>query len=275
MHKYIIDKLLLMAHFTRNSGSLKNGRVAQIDRTGGSNRTRLLRNKDIEIKSLYNIAYEYKKMNDFENTLIYIDKFFSICSINDNYNVYLRACILKGNCYNEIGKLDEAMGIYNDTLNLINDSENPLNCFLYDNLAEVYYKKGDVDMALAYYSKTQQFREKYDKEKLQKTLIDKAALCVKEKMYDEAQKLLKDGITLAIQHKDNEYMMRGYELLEEIYTENEDKEKLEEIYKKMLSLLNYINKAEAMKIYMKLSMLEGTNDNIDKGREYLVKAIKL
>jgi len=63
--------------------------------------------------------------------------------------------------------------------------------------------------------------------------------------------------------------------LEDIYIKLNDKNKLEEVYLKLLEILKDIDLVKALGIYIKLSLLYMDMDEYDKSKEILLEAKNL
>ncbi len=95
---------------------------------------------------------------------------------------------------------------------------------------------------------------------------------VKENSYDKAIELLYEGIALSEKYSDAEFLIRGYSILEDIYIELNDNNKLEEIYLILVEILEDIDLNKVLGIYIKLSLLYMDMGKHDKSKEILHKA---
>lgn len=220
--------------------------------------------------SIYNIAQCYKKLSKFDEAITYIDTYMANWSETEKLHAFIHIKSLKANCLCEKGNPDEAIIIYMDFIEKVEDIMTPLGGYLYNNLGIFYLDKGDLVKSLEFFSKSQEIRMKVDKPNLSHTIISKAEVYIKQKMYDEAIMLIRLGIDMAQQYNDNEYLLKSYYFLADIYTLCEDYKNAEENYLSIVDILkNKKNKMSLLKVYLKLSELSFKINNMDKGYEYL------
>lgn len=229
----------------------------------------------IERFSLYNLARATDASGNYDKALNYIDRFLNLFDVNEYPKEYLMGGIVKGTCYLNNKEYRKAINIYSELLNHISDESYSLLGFIYNNLGKSYFGMGVLQKAKDYFEKSEQFRELHDRPTLHRTLIDKVRVFLEqEREYDKAIELLNKAISLALQYKDNEYMLKGYKLLEKVYAILKDNEHLEEVYIKMLEQLDAeYNEVEILKVRMKLSVLNYDSGRNDKGRELLTSVI--
>lgn len=233
-----------------------------------------LNHKSLQCHSLYNLAKDYNRLKDYDKSLMYIEKLFDLCDENSNFTDYIKGSILRGNCYINKGQYKEAINQYNSVLNLFFDTSDPLIGFIYNNLGQAYLKLNNISSAQKFFNKSKSFRELYDNANLYRTIIDLSMLYIKIKDYTKALDLLNTGLYMATENKDDEYTLNAYNQLEKVYTLLNNAEKLEEIYIKMLDLLDVkSNHLEILKIHIKLSLLNFDKGRSDLGKDYLVNAI--
>jgi len=203
----------------------------------------------------YNLALIYKKLNDFDNAILYLDRYMDFWTPNDNYHEYLDAVILKANCY--MGKNDyvTSIKIYEDLLAKFDANCEKSLGYVYNNLGLCYFNIDKTEIALDYFDKSIAIRRSLNKDKLPRTLIDKSRVYIKEKLYNEAIAHLNEGIKLAEEYCDNEYILEGYLMLEQIYIELNDYDMLVKIYFKMLEKRNDMDSCKLFDVFRKLSKL--------------------
>lgn len=229
----------------------------------------------IERYSLYNLAKMFNRVSNNNKALIYADKFLNLIDVNEYPVEYIIGSMAKGVCYSDMKEYRKAVDIYLELLNHINKDSYSMLGFIYNNLGQSYFGMGVYQKAKEYFEKSEEFRGKHDKSTLHRTLIDKVRVFIaQERDYDKAIELLNKGISLAIQLKDNEYMLKGYKLLENIYNQLKDYEHLEEVYNKMLDQLDVeYNEVEILKVRMKLSVLNFDAGKGKEARELLVSGV--
>lgn len=226
-------------------------------------------------KCIFNIALTYKKINEYDNSLLYIDKFLNMINPKEQINQYIDAIVIKCNCYVNKGDFKTSIDIYNSTINYFDNIPNISLGYIYTNLGENYLNLNDLDQSLTYFDKAIQIRTLYDGSTLSHSLIDKAQVLIKQSLYKESVYLIKEGILLAEKYDDIECIIKSYELLEDIYIKLNDKDNLEEIYFLLIENLKGVNSLKLLGIYIKLSIFYTENNNIDKSKEFLYEAEKL
>lgn len=237
-----------------------------------------LDNNDAYIRkiAMYNIAFAYRALKNYDEAIYFLNKYIDLSSPNESFEDYARGIILKGTCYIDQGEYNKAIKLYSDIVDLFTD---PYDCYLgylYNNLGEIYQDMGNLRKALECFDKAHKIREKSDRPNLSHTYIGKAEVFICKKSYDEAEKLVYQGIELAKEYKDNEYLFKGYDKLEAIYMETGDKEKLKNIYNTMLKALDYDKNRElALKVLIKLSVFNIDNGFLCEVRNNLAEASKI
>jgi len=227
------------------------------------------------IHCMFNISIIYKKLGEYDNSLLYIDKLLNILTPKDNISNYIDTIIVKCKCYAAMGDFKISIDTYNSTLNTFNNIPSVSLGYIYNNLGDTYSKLGELEYALLYFDKAISIRTVFDKSILSHSLIDKSTVFIKQKFYNNAVSLLNEGISLSKKHSDIEYILKGYYLLEDIYIESNNKGKLEEIYLLLIETLRGVNPIKLLGIYIKLSIFYMENNNVDKSKEFLYEAEKI
>jgi len=142
----------------------------------------------------YDAEMYYMKKN-YQQAIQLYDKYFNS---NPNFKknwlnwnpIYERALTAKGNAYFKLGKYEEAIRVYNQSLNFANviTANNDANYF---NSGFAQFKLGNYQQALAFF-------DKYDDKKfgIQETLILKADIFSSQAQYDTALYLIKKCLEL-------------------------------------------------------------------------------
>lgn len=220
--------------------------------------------------SLYNIAWCNYNLNSIDDSLNFINKYLELCSVENSFDEYIRAIILKASCLVERGDNQAAVALYSDAVKLFKDIYDPLLGYIYTNLGKICTILEMTKQALEYFEKAQHLREKSDMERVSHTLIYKANLFIKMNDYTEATLQAVQAIAFAKSFKDNQYLLKGYEILEKVYTHLNNHEKLKQVYTDMLTILNESNdKTLMVRIHAKLAIIDIENNNISNSLIHL------
>ncbi|MEG0308103.1 MAG: helix-turn-helix domain-containing protein [Clostridium sp.] len=223
---------------------------------------------------IFNIAITYKKMGEFDNSLLYINKLLSILNADDNLDIYIDMMILEANCYISKNEYTAAIKIYNHTINAYGSKLGTSLGYIYNNLGLIYTDINEIDNALDYFNKAISIKKDMDQATLSHPIIYKSKVYLKCNYQNQAIELLEQGISLAKSCFDREYMLLGYTMLEEIYRGLNNYEKLENIYLNLIDILKDTDSNELIDIYIKLSVLYLDNCKYEKCKEFLIKAQK-
>ncbi|WP_346936932.1 hypothetical protein [Clostridium sp.] len=222
------------------------------------------KDKDNYYNCTYNIALTYKKLNDFDNSILYIDKFLDDIDINNDLTRYVQGIILKANCYLSKNSNFQAITLYKELLYTFGDKLGIYKGYIYNNLALAYSYENNNDDALKYFNKAIDFKSSNDKDSLDSALIYMAKLYMKIGFNKEAISKIKDGLKLAKEYSHSENSLLGYSLLEQIYMELNDIEELRTLYSEMLENFKDVDPSITMEIYSKLSNLLPDNIGYNK-----------
>lgn len=233
-------------------------------------------NKNGDIKTqketTYNIAVCYKRMGKYDMAIDYIDKYMLMLNKKDEYKLCINSKMLRASCLKEKCDWKGAVKIYIELLDKTKDQSCSNAGHIYNNLAVLYLEISDLKKALENFKKAEQIRKDNDSPQLCRTCIDMSRLYIKQQNYDEALKLLTNGINEAENYNDNEYILKGYNLLADVYSSLNEYEKLEETYTLILEILKKNNlKKDIFKIYLKMSLMYIENSNFEKSRQVQLK----
>ncbi|WP_346940278.1 helix-turn-helix domain-containing protein [uncultured Clostridium sp.] len=221
---------------------------------------------------LYNIALSYKKLDEYDNALIYIDELLNLCNVNHNFDMYISTIILKCNCYLNKKDYSLALTIYFDILDNFSENIGIYLGMIYNNIGLIYCELDEIDKSIDYFSRAINFKKVHDIERVNRSIIDMSSVYVKENSYDKAIELLYEGIALSEKYSDAEFLIRGYCILKDIYIKLNDKNKLEEIYLILVEILKDVDLIKLLGIYIKLSLLYMEMGCFDKSKEILCEA---
>lgn len=203
----------------------------------------------------FNIALTYKKLKDFDNCIFYTDKLLNSINASENFTMYIECIILKANCYIEKNCTSKAILLYEELLHDFKDKLGNNLGFVYNNLGLAYLDENNLECSLSFFEKAINFRSINDKPRLSRTLIDISNVFIKKGSYNDAILSLSHGLKLSKEYSNKEHLLLGYELLEKIYKELNDIDKLKRLYIEMLDTLKNIDPIVTMEIYTKLSKL--------------------
>lgn len=188
-------------------------------------------------KAIYNLALCNKKLLNYQEALNLIDIVIADCDKDKNLYQYIHANTFKANCYEEMEKLDEGIIIYQNIISLIDADKSEILGYLYNNLAGMLLKKNNYAEALSCYNKSQFIRNKVDRKNLSHTLIEKSAIYVAKGLYNEAIMIIELGIEEAKNQNDYEYILKGYEALQQIYEKLEMQDECKAVLKELIGML--------------------------------------
>lgn len=239
--------------------------------------SKIYENGQVLKTSTYNIALCYKKLEDIDMALDYIDKCLSICNEDSDFIEYIYTNILKANCYELKENIDGALSIYNYLITKFLDNQDALLGIVYNNLGLLYLKRDDYVRSLEYFNDAQKIRMQKDKLNLSHTIIEKSTVFIKQGFYNEAITLIELGLEMANNNNDIEYLLKGKYLLVEIYEAIKDQSRLEKTYLSILNLLENTkeNHNETLKVYNSLSIFYLKQNDLDKANHYLLMSQKI
>jgi tetratricopeptide (TPR) repeat protein len=226
-------------------------------------------------KCIFNIALTYKKLGEYDNSLIYLEKLLTLFDFKENLNKYLDIILLKCICYFEKKDYQTALNIYNSTLDKFKGNLGFYEGMIYSNLGLIYLEINEPNNALSYFNKAISSKKASGSNKVYTSIIDMSLVYIQEHLYYKAISLLYEGISLAKEYSDKEYIVKGYYILENIYIELNDKNNLKEVYLLLIENLEDIDSVRLLGIYIKLSILYMEINNVDKSKECLYEAEKI
>lgn len=226
--------------------------------------------------SLFNLSLAYKNLNRFDEAIDRISRYIELIDINKSEEEYINAVILKANCYVAKTEYKEAIKLYEDIEEMDLTKSDGVLGYIYNNLGCIYLNLENKNKSLQYFNKAQEIREQSYEPKLSRTLLDKSELYIKSNSYEKAINLIITGIKIAEKYKDNACIIKGYTLLEKIYSEKNDFNNLENTYMKLLNSYELIeDKTQTIKVLNKLSLLNINIGNIENAKSFIEYAIKL
>ncbi len=212
----------------------------------------LIDSKDTNKKNcLYNMAVCYKKLGKARLALDSVDKLIKLCDIDEDFQEYIGAIILKSNCYIDLKMHQQAIDTLSSNIGKFEDPEDILLGYVYNSLGSLYIDLNELETALFYLDKAYHIRKLRDSYNLPRTMFNKASILQKQGSIEEAIQLINSSIILSEQSQDQEFIIKCYMLLEKLYIK--DSKKLKNIYLKMIDIFKNWNKNEdILKTYIKL-----------------------
>lgn len=198
-------------------------------------------NKPIYLRTIYNSALCYKKLENIPKALDLVDLFIYLCDIEEAPLSYIDILTIKANCLELIQDFKCAIDINKELINFIENHENEETTkklgMVYNNLGSLEIKNHDLSKALDYFNKSLAIRNTLDLKFVSHTLIDKADVYITKGLYDEAIMILTLGVERAIEFNDSEYLLSAYEKLEKIYEVLGYRTELKEVLLRSLELV--------------------------------------
>jgi tetratricopeptide (TPR) repeat protein len=224
----------------------------------------------IEKKAILNIAMCYVKLNRINSAIDYVDMFLLRFKEDLDVNEYIYANMIKVNCYSDREDYNNAIELSTKLLFELEDQEGSIAAFIYNNIGIFYTKKGEMNKSLEYFNNSQLIRKDKEPEMLSHTIIEKAQAYIKQDLYIEAEMLLQLGIDMTIKYNDQEYLLKGYFNLIEVYNAVKDYKNVEKTYFKIEAILKEkTNKNELLKLYLDIVEFYAQQENLVKIKEYI------
>jgi tetratricopeptide (TPR) repeat protein len=231
--------------------------------------------KEIRENTIFDIALTNYRMNKLDIALDYIERYISLLDIDEQIERLVDANILKTNCYIGKQEYDTAIAIYDNLIPRFQDATHKQLGLVYHNLALIYYETDLTNKALEYANRSIVIKEVASVDSLSATLILKSKIFFKLNMIDQAVMAANNALELAKQYGNNKIIIDSYHLLEIIYEDMKDLNKLQGIYLGLINDFNSLDKREeSLKTYIKLSMINHEKD-MELSKFYLKEALSL
>ncbi len=189
---------------------------------------------------IYNISLCYCNMGKYDKAIETLEKYYNpeYGSDTDINKDKLRCSMLliKGGALLECGRLKEAEELYIGLLERVKE-DNKSKAYCLHNLGTINYKLGKYKKAEIMFIKSIVLRKVHDKAKISTTFIELGEMYKHMDIKNKAVYMLEKGIEFARQYEVYKDMLNGCELLEEIYVQNKNLDKLETTYIELLKLL--------------------------------------
>ena len=230
--------------------------------------------KLIEKNALYNMALVYKRLNKIDDALRYINEYIDMCDYNADFFDIIDAKTLEANCYFIKGQYNVSIQSYKEILNKEDKLKYSLVGNVYNNLGLAYLEVNDLENSLLYFNKSQKLRKLNDKSNVHRTLIDKSNVFIRNRLINEATNLLRKGFDMSVIYNDLEYILLSFNMLESIYIDLSDNERVTSLYEEMLQIVSgEKNTKPSLLIYTKISnklaLIDIENNDIEKCKSRL------
>lgn len=229
----------------------------------------------IKRNSTYNIARCYKKLEKYDSAIEYIDEYLSSLNINESFENYAYASVLKANCLEAKGEIDNSISLSLDLIKQCKLMDHPILGFIYNNLGIVYMEKGDYDFSEQFFNEAERVREESDIDDLSFTYIDKARLYLKMGKPELALEFVNKGLQYGEEYRSEESLLHGYQVLIDIYSDQKDYKNLKVTYEKFIEIIKDKNCDEDLQnIYIKAALFHLEIDDTEICKKYLLESLE-
>lgn len=198
--------------------------------------------KTLESKILYNLALCYKKFNNHDETLLYIEKLLMM----DLYDksAYINGMILKANIYLEHEKYEEALNMYK----IISEFGPNYLFIVHHNMAIAFIRLNRIDESIEYLTKSINEQINYETSYLTMSLINMGMLYKNEGLYKPSIIFFEHTVNSSIKYSQINELAESCDNLYELYNHSGTLQDCQNIYRK---LVEYNNKNSKESIQMK------------------------
>jgi tetratricopeptide (TPR) repeat protein len=224
---------------------------------------------DIEIKSMFNMALIYRRMQWLDKAIEYANMCIEKTSYKSNPEKYIMFYSIKINCYGDMKEYDKAIEISKRLIAEIENDNDIVTAYLYNNIGNLYFLKGEPDESLDYFIRSEKIRKVKEPQKYGRTIIDKSRVYISRGLHFEAEEALKAGIGMALTYKDYDYVLKGYEYLINVYEVLKCNEEIELTYAKIINLQKDKNPQELKKTYLQIADFYIKQGKLEKAEEYM------
>lgn len=240
----------------------------------------VLQNIQVEDSYIYielysKIAYCYIKLNQYDDSLEYIEK-IDLLESQKNIKKETEIIILKANTLLNIGKYEEAKSYFQKALEMLEEEENRNGlASVYSTISEIYKNMGDNEKVLEYSQKVYTIKQNDEDEYTSKSLFSMIEAYIKNREFELAKKYCKIALASSIKSKNkfNEYrVLKFYSNMHKIQCENEV---AIEYLHKCINIMSDSNSEKILAgLYIELAELY-TDISIEKKLEYYQKGVSM
>ncbi len=227
---------------------------------------------------LNNLATSYIRTGKIKLALDTVNKLLSFIKEDKEDKYYLLILNTKAICYGELKEYDKANDIYKSLINsYLDENKNGVSLgYIYTNLGVNYCYLNKFEESLRYFQMGENIRMKIDKPKVCHTIFEKANVYVKQNFYEKAIKTLEESLKYANEYDQLDYLLRGHNMLKDIYIKLNDDEKLENEYFELIKLLKINDdKINIKVIYDNLALFYLKQKKVDIATKYISLSSKL
>jgi tetratricopeptide (TPR) repeat protein len=188
--------------------------------------------KTLESKILYNIALCYKKFNNYDETLLYIEKILMMDAYDKS--AYINVMILKANIYIEQKKYEEALDMYK----IISEFGPNYLYIVHHNMAIAFIRLNKIDESIKYLTKSINEQINYETSYLTISLINMALLYKKEGLFKPSIIFFEHAVTSSIKYKQIMELIESCNNLYEIYSYSNSLQNYQNILYKLIEYRN-------------------------------------
>ena len=219
------------------------------------------------------IAYSYIKLNQYDNSLEYIEKIDELGS-QKNIKKETEILILKANNLLNMGKYEEAKIYFKKALEILEEEENRNGLVsTYSTISEIYKNIGDNEKVLEYSHKVYNIKQNDEDEYTSSSLFNMIEAYIKSREFELAKKYCKIALASSIKCKNkfNEYkVLKFYSDMYKI--QNENVMAIEYLSKCINIISDLGNKKILANLYIELGQLY-TDISKEKELEYYQKGV--
>lgn len=229
----------------------------------------IYKDEKTEINSLLNMAMGYRRLSMYDKAINYANMCLSKINYQLNNDIYTYANMIKFNSYMDKGDYEKALELSDQMINFIEDKKGKDAGFILNNMANVYLEMGEMNKSMDYFNMSQEIRREQDPAKLSHTIIDKSRAYIKQGLNVEATMLLQLGIDMTIKYNDQDYLLRAYYHLIEVYSSLEDYDNVEKTYLKVIDILREKDNTELLRVYLEISRFYVKLGNLEQAEKYI------
>jgi HTH-type transcriptional regulator, quorum sensing regulator NprR len=228
----------------------------------------------IEKHVIFNMADVLKELGRYDEALEYIQRYLEFCSIEEDFNSYAYASVIKAECYIYKNNKEKAIFILNETIDKQPEANNESIWKVYNSIGAIYLDENSLERSLECFDIAEKIAEKSCIKNLSKTYIQKASVLIRMGLMDEALKLAVKGLKSAQEANDILTLINAYNKLIDIYVKLSDFNNLKGSYIKLIDIMKdkEAYRGEVSRLYNRLALLYLEQNDIEMCKKYLKMA---